>query len=90
MSYVVTAFFGFASAFSHNFAMFATMRLFTGMGLAGISLITIVLGELSLIIYVCLFGFFKIHFHVKGNVSEILYIVVKNRLFIANLYIIST
>uniref|UniRef100_A0A8C9ZHY4 Solute carrier family 22 member 6 n=1 Tax=Sander lucioperca TaxID=283035 RepID=A0A8C9ZHY4_SANLU len=43
VSYVTTTFFGFASAFSYNFAMFAVMRFFTGFGLSGISIITIVL-----------------------------------------------
>ncbi|XP_028303635.1 solute carrier family 22 member 7-like [Gouania willdenowi] len=43
VSYVTTAFFGFASAFSHNFLMFVSMRFFTGVGLSGISMITYVL-----------------------------------------------
>ncbi|XP_030595109.1 solute carrier family 22 member 7-like [Archocentrus centrarchus] len=43
LSYIVTAFFGIASAFSYNFPMFATMRFFTGLGLSGISIISIVL-----------------------------------------------
>ncbi|TDH16282.1 hypothetical protein EPR50_G00017820 [Perca flavescens] len=43
VSYVTTTFFGFASAFSYNFTMFAVMRFFTGFGLSGISIITIVL-----------------------------------------------
>ncbi|KAM7010068.1 solute carrier family 22 member 7-like isoform 1-T1 [Tautogolabrus adspersus] len=43
MSYITTTFFGFASAFSHNFAMYAVMRFCTGVGLSGISIITIVL-----------------------------------------------
>ncbi|XP_035515646.1 uncharacterized protein LOC118326710 [Morone saxatilis] len=42
-SYVITTFFGFASAFSYNFAMFAVMRFFTGFGISGISIITVVL-----------------------------------------------
>ncbi|XP_070768708.1 uncharacterized protein [Enoplosus armatus] len=44
VSYMITAFFGFASAFSYNFTMFSAMRFFTGFGLSGISIITIVLG----------------------------------------------
>ncbi|XP_037621374.1 solute carrier family 22 member 7-like isoform X1 [Sebastes umbrosus] len=43
VSYMTTAFFGFASAFSYNFVMFAAMRFFTGVGLSGISIITVVL-----------------------------------------------
>ncbi|XP_059196834.1 solute carrier family 22 member 7-like [Centropristis striata] len=43
VSYITTALFGFASAFSYNFAMFAAMRFFTGFGLSGISIISIVL-----------------------------------------------
>ncbi|XP_034745850.1 solute carrier family 22 member 7b.1 isoform X1 [Etheostoma cragini] len=43
VSYLTTTFFGFASAFSYNFTMFAVMRFFTGFGLSGISIITIVL-----------------------------------------------
>ncbi|XP_029296840.1 solute carrier family 22 member 7-like [Cottoperca gobio] len=43
MSYLTTTFFGFASAFSYNFTMFAVMRFLTGFGIAGISIITIVL-----------------------------------------------
>ncbi|XP_049901484.1 solute carrier family 22 member 7-like [Epinephelus moara] len=43
VSYVTAAIFGFASAFSYNFAMFAAMRFFTGLGMSGISIITIVL-----------------------------------------------
>ncbi|KAE8300216.1 Solute carrier family 22 member 7 Organic anion transporter 2 [Larimichthys crocea] len=43
VSYVITAFFGFASALSYNFAMFAAMRFFTGFGISGISIITITL-----------------------------------------------
>ncbi|XP_059196808.1 solute carrier family 22 member 7-like [Centropristis striata] len=42
VSYITTALFGFASAFSYNFAMFAAMRFLTGFGTAGISLISIV------------------------------------------------
>uniref|UniRef100_A0A8C4DWY2 Solute carrier family 22 member 6 n=1 Tax=Dicentrarchus labrax TaxID=13489 RepID=A0A8C4DWY2_DICLA len=42
-SYMITTFFGFASAFSYNFAMFAVMRFFTGFGISGISIITVVL-----------------------------------------------
>ncbi|XP_067352658.1 solute carrier family 22 member 7-like [Channa argus] len=43
VSYVTTTFFGFASAFSHNFPMFAVTRFFTGLGISGISIITVVL-----------------------------------------------
>ncbi|KAM4594444.1 solute carrier family 22 member 7-like [Fundulus diaphanus] len=43
VSYIITAIFGFASAFSYNFAMFAAMRFFTGFGISGISIVSIVL-----------------------------------------------
>ncbi|XP_040891092.1 solute carrier family 22 member 7-like [Toxotes jaculatrix] len=43
LSYVTTTVFGFASAFSYNFTMFAVMRFFTGFGISGISIISIVL-----------------------------------------------
>ncbi|XP_073319495.1 solute carrier family 22 member 7-like [Pagrus major] len=43
VSYVTTTVFGFTSAFSSNFVMFAAMRFFTGLGLSGISLITVAL-----------------------------------------------
>ncbi|KAM4603357.1 solute carrier family 22 member 7-like [Polymixia lowei] len=43
VSYLATIFFGFASAFSYSFAMFAVMRFFTGFGITGISIISIVL-----------------------------------------------
>ncbi|KAK2817095.1 hypothetical protein Q5P01_025286 [Channa striata] len=43
VSYVITTFFGFASAFSHNFTMFAVTRFFTGLGISGVSIITVVL-----------------------------------------------
>ncbi|XP_056624555.1 solute carrier family 22 member 7b.1 isoform X1 [Triplophysa dalaica] len=43
VSYLVTATFGVASAFSQSFIMFAIMRFFTGMGLTGISIISYVL-----------------------------------------------
>ncbi|CAK6958488.1 solute carrier family 22 member 7-like isoform X1 [Scomber scombrus] len=43
VSYVTTTLFGLASAFSYNFPMFAVMRFFTGFGISGISIITIVL-----------------------------------------------
>ena len=46
MSYMTTTVFGFASAFSSSFALFAAMRFFAGFGLSGISIITIVLCEL--------------------------------------------
>lgn len=41
---MITSLFGFLSAFSHSFAMFVTMRFFTGLGLSGINLSTVVLG----------------------------------------------
>lgn len=44
VAYVTVSVFGFTSAFSYNFTMFAVMRFFTGVGMAGISIITIVLG----------------------------------------------
>ncbi|XP_070847024.1 solute carrier family 22 member 7-like [Chaetodon trifascialis] len=44
VSYVMVSVFGFTSAFSYNFTMFAVMRFFTGVGMSGISIITIVLG----------------------------------------------
>ncbi|XP_033821657.2 solute carrier family 22 member 7-like [Periophthalmus magnuspinnatus] len=43
LSYIVAATFGFASAYTNNFATFSIMRFFTGCGLAGISIITVVL-----------------------------------------------
>uniref|UniRef100_UPI0037E765BF solute carrier family 22 member 7-like n=1 Tax=Semicossyphus pulcher TaxID=241346 RepID=UPI0037E765BF len=43
VSYLTTVIFGFASAFSYNFIMFAVMWFCTGVGLSGISIITIVL-----------------------------------------------
>lgn len=43
VSYLITAAFGVASAFSQSFIMFAIMRFFTGLGITGISIITIVL-----------------------------------------------
>ncbi|XP_062242919.1 solute carrier family 22 member 7-like [Platichthys flesus] len=43
VSYIMTTIFGFASAFSHNFTMFAAMRFLTGVGLSGISIISTVL-----------------------------------------------
>ncbi|XP_008285702.1 solute carrier family 22 member 7-like, partial [Stegastes partitus] len=43
LSYMITSVFGFASAFSYNFPMFAAMRFFTGLGISGISIISIVL-----------------------------------------------
>ncbi|XP_077095524.1 solute carrier family 22 member 7b.1 isoform X2 [Siphateles boraxobius] len=43
MSYLISISFGVASAFSQSFIMFAIMRFFTGMGLTGISIISIVL-----------------------------------------------
>lgn len=45
VSYVTTAIFGFASAFSYNFTMFAVTRFFTGLGMSGISIITVALCE---------------------------------------------
>ncbi|AWP05543.1 putative solute carrier family 22 member 7-like [Scophthalmus maximus] len=43
ISYVMTTVFGFASAFSKTFTIFAVTRFLTGFGIAGISLIPIVL-----------------------------------------------
>ncbi|XP_076004179.1 solute carrier family 22 member 7-like [Genypterus blacodes] len=43
VSYVSTIIFGFASAFSDNFTMFAVMRFFTGVGLSGLNIISMVL-----------------------------------------------
>uniref|UniRef100_A0A3B5L2M2 Solute carrier family 22 member 6 n=1 Tax=Xiphophorus couchianus TaxID=32473 RepID=A0A3B5L2M2_9TELE len=43
VSYIITTIFGFASAFSYNFAMFAAMRFFTGFGISGVSIVSIVL-----------------------------------------------
>ncbi|XP_073329784.1 solute carrier family 22 member 7-like [Pagrus major] len=43
VSYVTTTVFGFASAFSSSFIMFAAMRFFTGLGLSGTSIVTVVL-----------------------------------------------
>ncbi|XP_072239937.1 solute carrier family 22 member 7-like [Leuresthes tenuis] len=42
-SYIMTTLFGFASAFSYNFSMFAAMRFLTGFGMSGISIVSIVL-----------------------------------------------
>ncbi|XP_076583634.1 solute carrier family 22 member 7-like [Chaetodon auriga] len=43
VSYVTASVFSFTSAFSYNFTMFAVMRFFTGVGMSGISIISIVL-----------------------------------------------
>ncbi|KAJ8384790.1 hypothetical protein AAFF_G00198760 [Aldrovandia affinis] len=43
VSYLLSVSFGFASAFSNSYLMFVIMRFFTGFGLAGISIISIVL-----------------------------------------------
>ncbi|KAM3624669.1 uncharacterized protein V6R79_026363 [Siganus canaliculatus] len=43
VSYMSTTSFGIACAFSHNFAMFAAMRFCTGVGLSGISIISLTL-----------------------------------------------
>uniref|UniRef100_A0A673KJ32 Solute carrier family 22 member 7-like n=1 Tax=Sinocyclocheilus rhinocerous TaxID=307959 RepID=A0A673KJ32_9TELE len=43
VAYLIAILFGVASAFSKSFIMFAIMRFFTGMGLTGISIISIVL-----------------------------------------------
>ncbi|KAM9315239.1 solute carrier family 22 member 7-like [Pholidichthys leucotaenia] len=43
LSYVMTALFGFASAFSYDFSVFVAMRFFTGLGISGISIISTVL-----------------------------------------------
>ncbi|KAL7861456.1 hypothetical protein SRHO_G00128970 [Serrasalmus rhombeus] len=43
VSYLSASFFAIASAFSTSYVMFAVMRFFTGMGITGISIISIVL-----------------------------------------------
>uniref|UniRef100_A0A671WHJ8 Solute carrier family 22 member 6 n=1 Tax=Sparus aurata TaxID=8175 RepID=A0A671WHJ8_SPAAU len=43
VSYVTSTIFGFTSAFSSNFIMFAALRFLTGFGLSGIGLITVAL-----------------------------------------------
>ncbi|CAJ1052324.1 solute carrier family 22 member 7-like [Xyrichtys novacula] len=43
VSYIVSAVFGIASAFSFNYTMFAVMRFFTGFGISGICFITLAL-----------------------------------------------
>ncbi|XP_074538758.1 solute carrier family 22 member 7-like [Halichoeres trimaculatus] len=43
VSYITALIFGYASAFSYNFAMFAVLRFCTGVGLCGLSLIPPVL-----------------------------------------------
>ncbi|XP_029949203.1 solute carrier family 22 member 7-like [Salarias fasciatus] len=43
LCYITTTIFGFASAFSYNFMLFAAMRFFTGVGLSGISIISYVI-----------------------------------------------
>ncbi|XP_078138862.1 solute carrier family 22 member 6-B-like [Centroberyx gerrardi] len=43
VSYLSAIFFGFASAFSYSFTMFAVMRFLTGFSITGISIISIVL-----------------------------------------------
>ncbi|XP_030643336.1 solute carrier family 22 member 7b.1 [Chanos chanos] len=43
VSYLMAICFGVASALSHSFTMFAVMRFFTGFGITGISIISIVL-----------------------------------------------
>ncbi|XP_037530832.1 solute carrier family 22 member 7-like [Nematolebias whitei] len=43
VSYIITAVFGFASAFSYNFSSFAVTRFFSGFGISGISIVSIVL-----------------------------------------------
>ncbi|XP_036963976.1 solute carrier family 22 member 7-like isoform X3 [Acanthopagrus latus] len=43
VSYVTSTVFGFTSTFSSNFTMFAVMRFFTGLGLSGSSMVTVVL-----------------------------------------------
>ena len=45
VSYVTSTVFGFTSTFSSNFTMFAVMRFFTGLGLSGSSMVTVVLSE---------------------------------------------
>ncbi|XP_041837895.1 solute carrier family 22 member 7-like [Melanotaenia boesemani] len=43
VSYIATTLFAFASVFSNNFPMFAAMRFLTGLGISGISIVSIVL-----------------------------------------------
>ncbi|XP_061534582.1 solute carrier family 22 member 7-like [Phycodurus eques] len=43
VSYLITAIFGFGSALSSNYAMFAVMRFFAGFGSSGVSVISVVL-----------------------------------------------
>ncbi|KAI4832067.1 hypothetical protein KUCAC02_015051 [Chaenocephalus aceratus] len=43
ISYMLTTVFGFASAFSYNFTLFAVMRFLTGFGISGVNIIAIVL-----------------------------------------------
>lgn len=44
-SYVVTTVFGFASAFANSYAVFAVLRFFTGFGIAGLSVVSLVLSK---------------------------------------------
>lgn len=44
-SYVVTTVFGFASAFANSYAVFAVLRFFTGFGITGLSVISLVLSK---------------------------------------------
>ena len=45
VSYVFATLFGMASAFSVNYAMFATMRFLTGFSITGIIIVSTVLSE---------------------------------------------
>ncbi|XP_041789511.1 solute carrier family 22 member 7-like [Chelmon rostratus] len=44
VSYIFTTIFGFASAFSYHFAVFAVMRFLTGFAISGVNIIALVLG----------------------------------------------
>lgn len=52
VSYITTAVFGFASAFSYNFFSFDVTRFFSGFGISGISIVSIVLCKSSWFYYV--------------------------------------
>lgn len=47
VSYLMTGVFGFISAFSTSFIMFGVLRFFTGVGLSGVSIITVALSWLA-------------------------------------------
>uniref|UniRef100_W5K3W7 Solute carrier family 22 member 7b, tandem duplicate 1 n=1 Tax=Astyanax mexicanus TaxID=7994 RepID=W5K3W7_ASTMX len=51
VSFISAAFFSVVSAFSTSYIMFAVMRFFTGMGITGISIISIVLCEWMIVDY---------------------------------------